>query len=308
MEIRITRELDGITVKEWLRQNGYSRGHVTSLKKLSDGITVNGEHATVRKVLWNGDILALADSDRKEDENQFLIPTPMELDILYEDGDMIAVNKPPDMATHPSIGHFADTLANGLAHYYSKKDVPFVFRAVNRLDRDTSGVVLVAKNRNAAARLSGLMKSGGVEKSYIAILNGVIEPREGEISTHICRQDASVILRRVCEAGEPGAKEALTRYRTVYAGENVSVVSAVPVTGRTHQLRVHFAHMGTPIIGDGFYGSAETAPTELDLMIKRQALHAYSLCLKMDDKQLTFTAPMPYDMAAVRKYIEGEHP
>lgn len=299
------RELDGVTVKEWLQKNGFSRGLVTHLKKLPDGIVVNGEHATVRRVMREGDVLALKCEDCAKDENDCLVPTPMELDIIYEDCEMIAVNKPPNMATHPSIGHFDDTLANGLAHYFSSRGIPFVFRAVNRLDRDTSGVVLVAKTRVAAAKLSELMRRGRIKKTYIALLGGTLEPREGCILAPIRRKDASVILREVCAADADGAKNAVTEYRTLYAGKTASVVSASPITGRTHQLRVHFAHMGAPIIGDGFYGSAETHPSEYDLMIERQALHAYSLILELDDKTVTVTAPLPEDMERVRRHIEG---
>lgn len=305
MDIKIPAELCGITIKEWFGKNGFSGGLVTRLKKLPDGICVNGEHATVRRILREGDVLSVRCEDRAEDENGHLVPTPMELDIIYEDGDMIAVNKPPNMATHPSIGHFDDTLANGLAYYFSSKGIPFVFRAVNRLDRDTSGVVLVAKTRMAAAKLSRLMCEGRIRKTYIALLGGELTPREGCISAPIRRKDASVILREVCGEDACGAKSALTEYRTLYSGKNASVVSAFPVTGRTHQLRVHFAHMGAPMIGDGFYGRAESCPTELDLMIKRQALHAHSLTVELDSGAVTLTAPIPEDMERVKRFIEG---
>ena len=152
MIIQIKDSLTGLTVKEVLYRNGISHGLITHLKKLETGITVNGEHATVRRVLNDGDILSLETEDRAEDENEFLTPTEMPLDIIYDDDDLIAVNKPPNTATHPSLGHFDDTLANGLAYYFTSRGIPFVFRAVNRLDRDTSGVVLVAKNRISAAR------------------------------------------------------------------------------------------------------------------------------------------------------------
>lgn len=305
METKIGPELDGITVKEWLKRNGYSRGYVTYLKKLPDGIAVNGEHSTVRRVMREGDVLSLADRDRPEDENEMLVPTPMELDIIYEDEDMIAVNKPSGMATHPSLGHFDDTLANSLAHYFSSQGKPFVFRAVNRLDRDTSGVVLVAKTRISAARLSVLMRDGKIKKTYTAILGGTLSPSNGRITAPIRRKEASVMLREVCESGADGAKEAVTDYETVVSAGDVSLVSATPITGRTHQLRVHFAHMGAPIVGDGFYGSAETAPTMYDRMINRQALHASSLFLELQGKTMLFTAPLPEDMERIKRYIEG---
>ncbi len=305
MDITVTKELDGITVKEWLYQNGISRGLITHLKKLDDGITVNGEHATVRRILHGGDVLSLRTDDRAEDENESLVPTKMPLDIIYEDDNMIAVNKPSDMATHPSIGHFDDTLANGLAYYFASQSKPFVFRAINRLDRDTSGIVLVAKNRISAARLGELMKSGRIKKIYIAVLNGILAPSVGQINAPIRRREASIILREVCSGTEPDTKSALTAYKTLAVCSDASIVRAEPITGRTHQLRVHFAHMGAPIAGDGMYGTAETTPTKYDSMMLRHALHASELTMNLGGRRLTLHADLPYDMRLLCAKIEG---
>lgn len=305
MIIEIKDSLVGLTVKEVLYRHGISHGLITHLKKLESGITVNGEHATVRRILSDGDILLLETEDRTEDENEFLTPTEMPLDIIYEDDDLIAVNKPPNMATHPSLGHFDDTLANGLAYYFTSRTIPFVFRAVNRLDRDTSGVVLVAKNRISAARLTALMQSGKIRKSYIAVLDGVLSPQNGVIETYIRRREASVMLREVCESAADGAKHALTHYETLAVGNGASIVRAEPLTGRTHQLRVHFAHMRAPIVGDSFYGTAESSPTELDRLISRQALHAASLKIDFGERVLALDAALPEDMESLCKLVKG---
>lgn len=305
MDITVTKELAGITVKDWLYKNGISRGLITHLKKLEDGITVNGEHATVRRVLCEGDVLSLKTDDRAEDENEALVPTKMPLDIVYEDNDMIAVNKPSDMATHPSIGHFDDTLANGLAYYFFSQNKPFVFRAVNRLDRDTSGIVLVAKNRVSAARLGELMQSGKIKKTYIAVLNGILTPSVGQINAPIRRREKSIILREVCSGTEPDAKSALTSYETLAVCADASIVRAEPITGRTHQLRVHFAHKGAPIAGDGMYGTAETVPTAYDSMMSRHALHASELEINLGSQQLTLHADLPEDMRLLCSRIKG---
>ena len=304
MEIRIDESFAGHTVKDWLYKNGISRGLITHLKKLDGGITVNGEHATVRCVLDAGDTLALALDDRAEDENQFLVPTELPLDIIYEDDDMIAVNKPPNMPTHPSLGHFEDTLANALAYYFSRRGIPFVFRAVNRLDRDTGGVVLIAKSRLAAARLSELMQSGKIRKTYIAVLNGIISPESGFIDAPIRRRENSIMLRETCLITDSGAKSALSEYKTLAVGDGICVVEAEPITGRTHQLRVHFSHMGCPIVGDGFYGSAEREPTKYDRLMTRQALHARSLEIDLGDRMLKLTAELPSDMERLCGYAE----
>ncbi len=305
LDITIGNDYAGLTVKDWLYRNGISRSLITALKKRADGITVNGEHATVRRVLSVGDVLSIAAHDRTEDENELLVKAEMSLDIIYEDDDMIAVNKPPDMATHPSLGHFDDTLANGLAYYFATQGKPFVFRAVNRLDRDTSGAVLVAKNRISAARLTALMQSGRIRKTYIAILNGRISPASGRINAAIRRREASIMLRETCDDGAEGARAALTEYSTLYASDSASIVQAEPITGRTHQLRVHFAHLGCPIVGDGFYGSAETTPTEYDGLMTRQALHASSLEIEFENRTVTLRAALPSDMEKLKSYIEG---
>ncbi len=298
----ISKEFDGRTLKDWLYSNNISRGIITHLKKLPNGMLLNGEHVTVRKILKQGDILSLELDDRSEDTNDNLIPTEMPLDILYEDDDMIALNKPFDMATHPSIGHFTDTLANGLCYYFTSRSIPFVFRSINRLDRDTSGIVLVAKSRHAASRLTALMQTGKIRKSYVAVLNNKLLPESGRIDLPIRRKEASIILREVCSADCEDGKAATTAYETIASNADATVVRAEPITGRTHQLRVHFSHMGCPIIGDGLYGYAESLPTCYDKMVTRQALHAASLALELDGGMLTIEAPLPLDM---RKLLES---
>ena len=305
MRIPVSEDYDGRTVKDWLYKNNISRALITRLKKSERGITVNGSHVTVRYILRAGDMLELELADRAGDENSALIPTEMPLDIIYEDDELIAVNKPAFMPTHPSLGHFTDTLANGLAYYFKSRGIPFVFRAVNRLDRDTSGVVLAAKNQYAASELSALMQSGRIHKTYIAALNGCPEPASGEIHVPIRRREETIILRETCSSGAPGAKDAITRYETLCSGDGASIVRAEPITGRTHQLRVHFAHTGAPIIGDGLYGSAETTPTPLDRMMSRHALHAASLTVERDGGALCFRAKLPPDMQELCNRIKG---
>lgn len=304
MDILISKAEDGITVKDWLCKNKISHALVSRLKRIDGGITVNGEHATVRRVLSEGDVLRLAADDRPDEQNESLVPTKMPLDIIYEDDDIIAVNKPYDMATHPSIGHFEDTLANGLMYYFSVRNIPFVFRAINRLDRDTSGVVLVAKNQMSAARLAGQMQAGDIRKTYIAVLNGVLPERCGLIDKPIRRKQASIITREVCDISAPGAKNAVTSYQTLAVGGGATVVRAEPQTGRTHQLRVHFAHVGAAIVGDGMYGTAETHPSMLDKMMTRHALHAASLEFSLGGRRVCLEAKLPDDMAALISHIE----
>ncbi len=295
MKIEIGAEREGKTVLEILKKElRLSSKMITMLKGRQDGITVNGEHVTVRRILKKGDLLSLATEDRDENEN--LIPAKIPLDIVFEDDDIILINKPPMMPTHPSHGHFDDTLANGVCfHIRQKREEPFVFRSVNRLDRNTSGLVLIAKNRLSASHLYDAMQKGLIEKKYIALLCGNLPEASGIIDTYIRRKEASIITREIC-GNLPDAARAITKYEILTSNESFSAVKASPITGRTHQLRLHFAHMGAPILGDDLYGK----PSE---EIGRQALHAYFLSFPnpRTGERMTFTAELPPDMEAVSK-------
>ena len=300
MEYRMGDAEHGMTVKSYLhRILRLSGAQVTALKKLPMGIAVNGEHVTVRYTLSAGDVLSLADEDTASSDN--IVPVPMPLCVLYEDDALIAVSKPPYMPTHPSHGHYDDTLANGLAALFARRGVPFVFRSCSRLDRDTSGIVTVAKTRAAAHQFQEAHLSGEVKKEYLAVLCGRLTPAAGEISGCIRREQDSVITRVVTE--DDGAP-ALTRYRvlaygTAPDGRALTLVSAQPVTGRTHQLRVHFASRGCPILGDFLYGA------EGDTLIGRQALHCAVTAFRhpVSRRFMTITAALPDDMGRLERYF-----
>lgn len=298
MEYRISQNEDGMLLKAYLLSTLHlSRTQLTVLKKDPLGILVDGEHVTVRHVLKNGEVLSVATED--EADGGSIVATELPICILHEDDDYIVLAKPPHMPTHPSHGHYEDTLANALAWEYRERGVPFVFRACSRLDRDTSGVVTVAKHRAAAYHFHKLHLSGNVEKEYLAILCGVPAQREGVICAPIAREAELVILRTVRDDG----REAITRYKTLACGKtpdgrDISLVSATPVTGRTHQLRVHFAHIGTPIMGDFLYGCEDKA------YIDRQALHAYRTSfVRADGTNISAVAPLPPDMEALLTYM-----
>ena len=288
----MTEKEQGMTVKSYLhRVLRLSGAQVTELKKDPLGILVGGNHVTVRYVLQKDDVLTLADHDTDSSEN--IVPTEMPLTVLYEDDAIIVLNKPPYMPTHPSHGHYDDTLANGLAYLFEKRGVPFVFRSCSRLDRDTSGLVTVAKTRAAAHHFQCAHMAGTVEKTYLAVLVGHLTPACGEISGCIKRLEDSVITRIVTE--DDGAP-ALTRYRVLAYGKapdgrELTLCEAQPVTGRTHQLRVHFAHLGCPMLGDFLYGE------ENDALIGRQALHCRKTAFDhpLSGRRMTLTASPPED-------------
>lgn len=292
MDITVSQKYSGLLVRDFLRRHlGISRSELTELKKKDDGILLNGNRVTVRAVLRTNDVLSLNRSDESFSEG--VIPVELPLDVLYEDNDIIALNKPANMPTHPSHDHQDDTLANALAFYFKKQNIPFVFRAVNRLDRDTSGIVLVAKNKASAFYLSREFSSFNVTKQYVAIAVGIAND-SGMIEKNIERAEASKIKRRVCD--NDNGQYALTEYEKLEEHNGNSVLLVTPKTGRTHQIRVHLSYIGHPIISDTLYG--DESPS---LSINRQSLHAYALSFKRpsDGNEIKITAPPPSDMLSL---------
>ena len=273
MEIAIDERLSGITVKELLfKRMNYSANMVKKLKRDPDGILVNGCHVTVRRILLHGDLLELKSDDSESDASSNIVASDLPLDIIYEDDYITALNKPCAMPTHPSHNHYSDTLANALAYRYKVLSVPFVFRPINRLDSDTSGIVLTAKTKPAAYYLSKALSEGKFRKSYIALLHGNLY-QSGKIELPIRRQFNSSMLRCTDSSMSQSAKYSLTEYTVIKNfKDGRTLVCAHPVTGRTHQLRVHFSQIGHPIYGDGLYGVTKDGSD-----FPRLALHAFRL-------------------------------
>ena len=278
---------DGASLLDFMRKYaGVSHGLLTELKR-TGGIFVNGMPVTVRRRLRAGDRVALR---LDESGSETLVPASGGVEILWEDEYVMAVNKPPAMPTHPSRGHYTDTLANRLAGLMAVRGEPFVFRAVNRLDRDTSGVVLIAKNRFAADRFSPARLEDGYEKTYIAVCENHVPKGARTVQSYIRRENPDSIRRVSCPCGSP-SEFANTRYEAVgYAG-GCSVVLCRPVTGRTHQIRVHLSSIGYPIVGDVLYGGGTAMP--------RQALHALRLRFvhPFSGREVRISAALPRDIA-----------
>ena len=297
MDFIIDKAHDQKTVLSYIRHTlSISSRMLTVLKQTENGITVNGEHVTVRRVLKEGDLLCLAIDDTAERASHNVPPSNIPLDVLYEDAHVIALNKPPHMPTHPSHNHHDDTLANALAYRYAQSGTPFVFRPMGRLDRNTSGVVLAAKDKVASGTLTAAIKAGEVQKTYLAIVTGEL-PVDGQIHTIDCgirRMTDSVIMRITCPDSTDPSEASVTDYEALAAHDGLSLVRVKPRTGRTHQIRVHFAHIGHPLLGDDLYGS-------LDERIDRHALHAFSLefPLPFATQRLCVEAPLPQDMRAL---------
>ncbi len=292
MELTVTQKYHGMMLRAFLQKELKLSGKlIRHIKFLPDGITVNGTRVSVRYVLSRGDRLYLATEDR---EATPILPVDLPLSVLYEDDDIVVPCKPADMPTHPSHGHREDTVANALAYRYRSCKIPFVFRPVNRLDRNTSGLLLIARSRRAADMLARAMQAGEIRKRYLAILDGEMTEKEGIIDACLHRTAESIILREVCSPDTPDADAAQTAYRVLAVGEGHTLVEARPLTGRTHQLRVHFAHIGYPITGDEFYGTPS-------FDIPRHALHARALAFPhpQDGRRMELTAPLTPDFDAL---------
>ena len=296
MRFYITEAENGTLIRDFIRQAlKPSSKMLKYLKYRADGILVNSEHKTVRYVLRAGDVLDVAVDDGEASEK--VAPVDLPLDILYEDDDLIIPSKPAQMPTHPSHDHYRDTVANALAYRFVQKNIPFVFRPINRLDRNTSGLLLIAKNKLSAGRMTRAMGRGEIKKTYFAVLDGEMEIGSGVIDACLHRTAKSIIVREVCSPDAPDADPACTEYTVLLAKNGHTLVQARPITGRTHQLRVHFASLGHPITGDDLYG------TPCDL-IGRHALHAATLTFPHPATQesMTLTAPLAPDM---KELIEG---
>lgn len=294
MDFIIDSAHHGKTVRSYVQHTlSISSRMLTVLKQTENGITVNGKHVTVRYILCKGDVLSLAIDDTTERASHNIPPVNLPLDVLYEDEHMIIMNKPPHMPTHPSHNHHDDTLANALAYRYAKEGLPFVFRPMGRLDRNTSGIVLAAKDKVASGRLTAAMQAGEMQKTYLAIVTGEL-PADGRIHTIDCgirRQADSVIMRVTCPDSTDPSEASITDYEVLDACQGLSLVRVRPRTGRTHQIRVHFAYIGHPLLGDDLYGTP-------DPRIDRHALHALSLefPLPFSNTRVCQIAPVAKDM------------
>lgn len=293
MQYTVTAQDEAKTVKELITALLHPSSKMLKYIKYQDnGILLNGERVTVRAIVHAGDVLSLSLLDPPGAKGPE--PVDLPLSVLYEDADLVVPCKPGNMPTHPSHDHYRDTVANALAYRYQAENTAYVFRPVNRLDRETSGLLLIARSKLAAGRLTAAMQAGEIRKSYLAVLCGDSLADEGEISLPLHRSAKSIIVREVCTPDTPDAEPAHTRYRVIARENGCCLVQAFPITGRTHQLRVHFAALGCPILADTLYGAPDARMT-------RQALHARSLSFPhpTTGERITVTAPLPKDLQAL---------
>ena len=271
-------------ISGFLKEKGYSRQNLVDLRKDEQAICLNGTYVHMNHMLAEGDVLTVW---IRETENSGQIRrVKLPFAIVYEDEDLLVINKPAGMPVHPSRGNPENSLGNALAWYFKEQGVPFVFRCINRLDRDTTGALILAKNPLSAAILSVQMKKRQILRTYLALVDGLL-PDSGTINAPIARMEGSVITREVnFETGE----SAITHYERLAAGKEYSLAELHLETGRTHQIRVHMKYIGHPLPGDYLYNPDYRR-------INRQPLHSYQLEFThpITGKVMLFTAPLPID-------------
>jgi 23S rRNA pseudouridine1911/1915/1917 synthase len=287
----------GRILREVLRRRlGISRRLLVKLKSTEEGIAVNGSRARMNDPVAAGDRIELR---IEREESAAILPQPMELNVVFEDDHLLVVNKPAGQIVHPTTGHYKDTLANGIVHYWKERGEKSRFHPVHRLDEHTSGLVVVAKHAYAHQQLAEQMTEGKMEKLYRAYVYGLPPERSGEVSAPIGRSSEDPHRRVVREDGAPS----LTFYETSEAFPCGAAALDIRLgTGRTHQIRVHMLHAGCPLIGDDYYSDTERRSSaladSLKGVISRQALHAIRLTFRhpVTGEELRLNAVLPEDL------------
>ena len=280
LTFHIHSEDDGLDLKQYLRRR--AAVSLTAWRKLKQTgtVTVNGEPATARTILHTGDTLHLV-----WQEDNHLTPTAGPLRILYEDEFLLIIDKPAGVLVHPTVNEDGTSVGNIVTHYYNQKNLPIAFHPIHRLDRGTSGILAIAKVAHIQQILSA-ENHQQMKRSYLALVHGTTAPR-GSVTTPIARKEGSIIERTV----SPNGQDAHTEYETLLSRDGLSLVRLTLHTGRTHQIRVHMASIGHPLIGDDLYGSPYRD-------FSRQALHSAYLTFihPITKQELRICSPLPSDM------------
>lgn len=279
-----------MTVEEVLFNYNISSRLFRKLKR-NKFIFLNGGHVNSNDNCKSGDIISII----MEDEINDITPESMPLDIVYEDNDLLIINKEPNMVVHPTKSHQSGTIANGISYYYKENNIKKKVRLVNRLDIDTSGILIVAKNSFCQQQLAIQFNNNIVEKKYITLVEGVVKIDSDIIDFPIRREENKSIKKIVSEDG----KRAVTKYNVIERYTNATLLEVQIYTGRSHQIRVHFNHIGHSVIGDALYNKSSN-------YIERQALHASYIKFihPRNQKYMEFSVPLPKDMEELKRKLK----
>lgn len=290
LEYAVQPQRAGVKLGTLLRVDlGLSGTVIRRIKWLEDGILVDGQRVNTRFLPQAGQVISVRLTEPQRRSG--VVAAPGKLDIVYEDEDVIVLNKAAGVTVHPGPGHYDDTMGNFLLDYYEKQGTEGDFHPVHRLDRGTTGLLVVARHPHAQEVLKNQLHTQGFGRHYLAICQGHPNPAQGLVDAPLGPKPDSLIERHVMEGGQ----EARTHYETVEGLEGASLLSLTLDTGRTHQIRVHMAHLGHPLVGDFLYG------TEEPHLISRPALHSHRLTLRhpITREMMEWTVPLPDDMAAL---------
>lgn len=285
LEYKITNLTKYESIKAILKEEFLMSDRLIAKLKNTSQIYINSKPVYINHMFSIGDILSVNLDFNEDSEN--IVPTKMKLDILYEDESLLILNKPAGIPVHPSMEHYSDSLSNGVKYYFNQISLKRKIRPVNRLDRNTSGIVIFAKNQYIQECLIKQMKTDNLKKEYLALANGNLSKKEQIISAPISRKGNSIIERCVNANGS----EAITIVELLKNFDNYSLIKCILKTGRTHQIRVHMQFINHPILGDTLYG----IPSNL---INRQALHAYKVSFThpITKENISIIAELPEDM------------
>lgn len=298
----VPEEEEGLELKSILRRRlALSRKLLSRVKLTERGITVNGVRQYINVRVKAGDVVEIRMEEETSDD---ILPQDIPVDVIFEDDHLLVVHKPAGMIVHPTTGHWSNTLANGVIHMWMKRGLKIRFRPIHRLDKETSGVLAIAKNPYIHQNISLQMQNGSVDKEYLALVRGRMEQETGTVNAPIDRDPASPHYRIVTPAGYPS----VTHYRVVEQLQDAALLSIRLETGRTHQIRVHMSHLGHPLFGDSMYGwekEGGEAVERTSLPPGRHALHAFRLAFfhPMRGEKMTFSAPLPEDMKVLLSYL-----
>ena len=297
LESCVDKSFHGRKIREYLKEVMGLSSRLIRGAAIDKRILVNGIAVKMNYILNENDKI-LINLAKKESQN--ITPENIPLDIVYEDKDIIVINKGPNMVVHPTKRHQSGTLANGLLYYFKESNQDCIVRLVSRLDMDTSGLIIVAKNQYAHMELSKEMQANNMEKRYLTLVHGHMIEKEGTIDKPIYRPEEEGVLRRVID--ERGQRS-ITHYKVIERFKNADLVECLLETGRTHQIRVHLSSMGNPIYGDTLYGFEEDGN-----IIPRQALHAYGLNFKSPrtKEELELRANLPEDIQQLLEKLRDE--